>query len=84
MYTFCSVRDVMGEHWTGSPNKNTTKQANIAQKMSENCVFMKVPPDNLRTFFRHFSDILSTFRLSGPPNDLPVTTLEDRKQQDRK
>ena len=45
--------------------------------MSENCVFGPFGQfsDIFRTFFRHFSDISSTFPFSGLSNDLPVTTL---------
>ena len=43
--------------------------------MSENCVFGPSGQflDIFRTFFRHFSDILSTFPFSGLSNDLPVS-----------
>ena len=47
------------------------------QKMSKKCpkIVCAVPPDNFSTFFRHFSDILSTFSSSGLSNDLPVSRL---------
>ena len=49
------------------------------QKMSENCVFGPFGQflDIFRTFFRHLSDILSTFPFSELSNDLPVTRQRD-------
>ena len=47
----------------------------LASSSSSSFVFSAFS-DNFRTFFRHFSDILSTFPFSGLSNDLPVTILE--------
>ena len=46
--------------------------------MSKNCVFSPSGRflDIFQTFFRHFSDILSTFPFSGLSNDLPITSLD--------
>ena len=61
---FTWSRFVMGEHWTGSPNKSIDQIGKNCPKMSENCVsgpsgqFL----DIFRTFFGQFSDILSTAR----------------------
>ena len=54
----------------------------IAQKMSENCVFGPSGQfsDIFRTFLRHFSNILSTFRLSGLSNDCPLQTYSFEEQ----
>ena len=48
--------------------------------MSENCVFSPSGQvlGHFRTFFRHFSDILSTFPFSELSNDVPVTSLVPR------
>ena len=66
-----------GEHLTGSPNKSIDQIGKNCQKMSETCV---VGPsmqflDIFRTYFRLFSDILSTFLVSGLSNDLPFYKL---------
>ena len=63
-----------GGHWTGSPNKRIDKIGKNCQKMSEILCFQPLQTI-FRTFFRHFSDILSTFPFSGLSNDLPVTKL---------
>ena len=74
---------VTGEHWTGSRKKSIDQIGKNSQKMSENRVFGpsgQLVINNFRTFFRHFSDILSAFRSSGLSSDLPVTTLPKKQQ----
>ena len=70
-------------HWTGSPNKSIDQIGkNCPRKARKLCFqllwttfgqFSDIFFDVFRTFFRDFSDILSTFPFSGLSNGLPVT-----------
>ena len=69
---------VTGVHWTGSPNKSIDQLGKNCPKNVRKLCFQPLRTifGHFRTFFRHFSDILSTFPFSGLSNDLPVTTLK--------
>ena len=75
----CLTRLVTGDHGTGSPIKSIDQIVRRMSKNSENCVFGPSGQflDISRTFFRHSSDILSTFPFSGLSNDLPVTKQDE-------
>ena len=68
---------VTGEHWTASPNKSIDQIGKNCPKNAQTLCYQPLQTifGHFRTFFRHFSDILSTYTFSGLSNDWPVTTL---------
>ena len=88
-----SSRKIPGKILQNFYNKNPpthfcrlTKWAKIVQKMPENCVFGPSAQflDIFRTFFRQFSDILSTFRFSRLSNDLATESQTPPQQQKKR